>query len=325
MEDGPGGSSQDEKNQEKNGQGASAPSKPGEPRDETGASSLLQPIRGWLKGLRRAKRAEPSALETLEELIEEREDYETPIDAHERLLLGNVLRLRDVTAYDVMVPRADIVAVPADIGQAALIEKFTSEGHSRLPVYRGTLDDAVGMIHIKDALAASQSSRPFQLSRILRRILFVSPSARVLDLLLEMRQKRTHLVLVVDEFGGIDGLITIEDLVEQIVGEIEDEHDQGGEFEIIRTSENVIEADARTPVEELEKMVGNLLGAEEREEIDTLGGLVFSLAGRVPGRGELIVHPSGLEFEIVEADPRRVRRLRVRNLPSQGEDKDKEP
>jgi magnesium and cobalt transporter len=306
----------------KNVQSEPAAARPSEPREEGRDASLLSPLKGWLRGLKRAKSAEPSALETLEELIEEREDSESPIDAHERLLLGNVLRLRDVTARDVMVPRADIVAVPTDIDQQALIEKMTSEGHSRLPVYRGTLDDAVGMVHIKDVMTAAQSNRPLQLSRLMRRTLFVSPSARVLDLLLEMRLKRTHLALVVDEFGGIDGLITIEDLVEQIVGEIEDEHDQGGEFEITRADGNVIEADARTPVEELEKMVGPLLAEEEREDVDTLGGLVFSLAGRVPGRGELIAHPSGLEFEIVDADPRRVRRLRVRNLPSASEDKD---
>jgi CBS domain containing-hemolysin-like protein len=138
---------------------------------------------------------------------------------------------------------------------------------------------------------------------------------RVLDLLLEMRLKRTHMALVVDEYGGIDGLVTIEDLVEQIVGEIEDEHDRDVEPDYVERPDGVIEADARMPLEEFEARVGPLLDEEDREDIDTLGGLVFFLAGRVPSRGELIVHPSGLEFEVVDADPRRIKRLRVRNVP----------
>jgi CBS domain containing-hemolysin-like protein len=149
----------------------------------------------------------------------------------------------------------------------------------------------------------------------MRRVLYVSPSIRVLDLLLEMRLKRTHMALVVDEYGGIDGLVTIENLVEQIVGEIEDEHDRAIEPDFVEYPDGVIEADARMPLEELEARVGRLLDDDDREDIDTLGGLVFFLAGRVPSRGELIAHPSGLEFEIVEADPRRIKRLRLRNIP----------
>ncbi|MCC7166093.1 MAG: HlyC/CorC family transporter [Rhodospirillales bacterium] len=278
-------------------------------------------MRDWLKGLVKAKSVEPSALETLEELIEERQESETPIDPHERALLGNVLRLRDVSAADVMVPRADIVAVPASMGLDELLAYFTREGHSRMPVYRGTLDDVIGMVHIKDLLAWVKSGQPFQMNRILRKVLFVAPSARVLDLLMEMRQKRTHLAVVVDEYGGIDGLMTIEDVVEQIVGEIEDEHDLDSEPEIRRLDERTLEADARAPVENLETMLDRvLLSDEEREDIDTLGGLVTQLAGRVPGRGEIITHGAGIEFEILEADPRRVRRLRLRLPPDSGED-----
>ncbi|MBI4968900.1 MAG: HlyC/CorC family transporter [Rhodospirillales bacterium] len=276
-------------------------------------------MRDWLKGLVKAKSVEPSALETLEELIEERQESETPIDPHERALLGNVLRLRDVSAADVMVPRADIVAVPASIGLDELLACFTREGHSRMPVYRGTLDDVIGMVHIKDLLVWVKSGQPFQMNRILRKVLFVAPSARVLDLLMEMRQKRTHLAVVVDEYGGIDGLMTIEDVVEQIVGEIEDEHDLDSEPEIRRLDERTLEADARAPVENLETMLDRvLLSDEEREDIDTLGGLVTQLAGRVPGRGEIITHGAGIEFEILEADPRRVRRLRLRLPPDSG-------
>lgn len=284
---------------------------------ESGASdeSLVQAIRGWLKTRRRAKSGE-SVRETLEELFEDREEEDLPIDEHERRLLGNILHLRDLSAYDVMVPRADITGVDSRISLEDLIEVIREKGHSRFPVYRGTLDDAVGLVHIKDVLIMVASGKPFALQRIVRKILFVSPSIRVMDLLLEMRLKRTHMALVVDEYGGIDGLVTIEDLVEQIVGEIEDEHDREVEPDLINRPDGVIEADARLPLEEFEAHLGKLFDDEEIDDIDTLGGLVFALAGRVPSRGELITHPeSGIEFEIVDADPRRIKRLRLRNLP----------
>jgi len=283
---------------------------------ENGASddSLVQTVRGWLKTLRRARPGE-SVRDTLEELFEEREEAEIPIDDHERRLLTNVLHLRDVTAYDVMVPRADIIGLDTRTNLEELIKVIDLKGHSRYPVYRGTLDDAVGLVHIKDVLMMVASGKPFALQRIVRKVLFVSPSVRVLDLLLEMRLKRTHMALVVDEYGGIDGLVTIENLVEQIVGEIEDEHDRDAEPDFIERADGVIEADARMPLEEFEAKVGPLLDEEDRENIDTLGGLVFFLAGRVPSRGELIPHPAGLEFEVVDADPRRIKRLRLRNLP----------
>lgn len=286
------------------------------PRENgAGDDSMFQALRVWLKSFRRARGGE-SVRDTLEELIEEREDAEIPIDDHERLLLGNILHLRDVTAADVMVPRVDIVAVEAKTPFDQLVEQFTSVGHSRMPIYRETLDEVIGMVHIKDVLALVKAQKPFALSRILRRVLFVSPSIRVLDLLLEMRLKRTHMALVVDEYGGIDGLVTIEDLVEEIVGEIEDEHDQAEEPDIVMREDGVLEADARTPIEQFEQTVGMMLTEEEREDVDTLGGLVFFIAGRVPSRGELIAHPSGMEFEVVDADPRRIKRLRIRNVPA---------
>ncbi|HSV30331.1 MAG TPA: hemolysin family protein, partial [Candidatus Omnitrophota bacterium] len=248
--------------------GANGNGKP--PRDE----NLIDTLRGWMRALRRSKGSE-TVREALEELIEDRDDAGIPIDDHERVLLGNILHLRDVTADDVMVPRADIVAVEAAMGRDELVDLFTKCGHSRLPVYRGTLDDVVGMVHIKDVLAAGRVDKPFQLPRIVRRVLFVSPSMRVLDLMLEMRLKRTHMALVVDEYGGIDGLVTIEDLVEQIVGEIEDEHDRAVEPDMVVRADGVIEADARTPIDEFEEKVGQVLSEEEREDVDTLGGLVF--------------------------------------------------
>lgn len=282
-------------------------------------SSPLQILRNWLRSLRRGRNGEDSLRHAIEELIEEHEEEaeEAPLRGSETSLLLNILKLRDLTAYDVRVPRADIVAVPIDIELDALVRTMSTHGHSRLPVFRETLDDVIGMVHIKDVLACCTGDRPFNLASIPRQVLFVAPSMRVLDLLLQMRLSRIHMALVVDEFGGIDGLITIEDLVEEIVGEIEDEHDIDEAPKLIFRPDGTLIADARTTIDEFEEKVGPILSDEEREEdIDTLGGLVFSLTGRVPSRGELITHPSGVAFEVLEADPRRIKRLRVRNLPS---------
>jgi CBS domain containing-hemolysin-like protein len=280
-------------------------------------------LRDWLRLRRRDRKREDALRDALEEIIEEAEAEgetpanEEPITAGERGLLRNILRLRDLSARDVMVPRADIVAVAEDTDTDALIAQLGSHGHSRLPVYRESLDDIVGFIHIKDLLNARAGGRPFELRKLLRQILFVAPSMRVLDLLLQMRLSRQHLALVVDEFGGIDGLITIEDLVEQIVGEIEDEHDIAEGPKLIPRPDGTLMADARATIREFEERVGPVLTEQERAAyIDTLGGLVVSLAGRVPSRGELVTHPSGIAFEVIDADPRRIRRLRLRNLPS---------
>jgi len=269
-------------------------------------------FRDLARRVRRGRNGDSSARDALEVLIEEREDAEIPIDDDERTLFANILHLRDRAVEDVMVPRADIVAVDSRVELAEVIEMMTRFGHSRIPVYRETLDDAIGMVHIKDVLAWRGEEESFELAKIARRVLFVAPSMRVLELLLEMRVKRSHMALVVDEFGGVDGLVTIEDLVEEIVGEIEDEHDHDREPNLVRRPDGAIDADARAEIERLESEFGPILSEDEREDIDTLGGLVFSLAGRVPIRGELIRHPSGVEFEVLEADPRRIRRLRVR-------------
>jgi magnesium and cobalt transporter len=292
-------------------------------------------LRSWLRLKRRGRKREEALRDALEEIIEEAEAEgeggpdDEPITAGERGLLRNIIRLRDVPASDVMVPRADITAVPEDIGYEELLREFSAHGHSRLPVYRESLDDVNGFVHIKDLLTARGGSGPdlpaFDLKASLRQILFVAPSMRVLDLLLQMRLSRQHLALVVDEFGGIDGLITIEDLVEQIVGEIEDEHDIAVGPKLIPRPDGTLTADGRATIEEFEQQVGPVLTAEEREaDIDTIGGLVVHLADRVPSRGELIVHPSGITFEVRDADPRRVKRVRVRDLPAPPSDKDKE-
>ena len=278
--------------------------------------ALGKVIRLALRRLGLLRNGDASVRDALDELIESGSEAEEPLGEDERVLLANILNVRGRAIEDVMVPRADIVAVDADASLADVIELMTASGHSRLPVYRETLDDAVGMVHIKDVLAWRGRDEQFQLSKLLRRVLFVAPSMEVLQLLLEMRASRTHMALVVDEFGGVDGLITIEDLVEEIVGEISDEHEKSVEPTIQHLADGNLEADARLPVEALEDHVGRMLSEEDREDVDTLGGLVVSLAGRVPIRGELIRHPSGLEFEVLEADPRRIRRVRVRQRPS---------
>ena len=283
------------------------------------ASPLLQKIRTLLRGLVRAKNGEDSLRAALEDLIEEHvESGAAPsIRPDEQKLIANVLETRNVTVDDVMVPRADIVAVEMGVSLDELITFISAQPHSRIPVYRETLDDVAGMVHIKDVLAwaATDNKKAFKLANLLRKVLFVAPSMPVLDLLLEMRVTRVHLALVVDEYGGVDGLVTLSDLVEEIVGEIEDENDRREVPILIERPDGSVEASARTTLEDFENRFGAVFTDEEREDFDTLGGLVFSIAGRVPARGELIRHASGMEFEVLEADPRRIRRLKIRNLP----------
>ncbi|MEC7243888.1 MAG: hemolysin family protein [Pseudomonadota bacterium] len=241
---------------------------------------------------------------------------DTEFDNQEGLLLRNMLGLRDITAEDVMVPRADIVAIDISEGFEAAFRQISAAAHSRVPAYEGNQDNVRGMLHIKDLVAHSLSPEQPVLRDLLRPVLFVSPAIRLLDLLQEMRLKRQHLALVIDEFGGVDGLITIEDLVEEIVGEIEDEHDDtdAPQFEII--NEDIAVADARLEMEELEAHIGITLECDERDEIDTLGGFIFALAGHVPVRGEVLHHSSGLEFEVLDSDPRKLRLVRIRGLKS---------
>ena len=270
--------------------------------------------KNWLRLLRR--RNGDSIREEIEELIEEREEDDEPIDPHERILLANILKLHDLVASDVMVQRVDIVGIEVETPFDEALRIFVDQGHSRLPVYREGLDDVVGMVHVKDVLPYAVDRRPARLAKLVRKVLFVPPSMPVLDLLLQMRLSRVHMAMVVDEFGGIDGLVTIEDLIEEIVGEIEDEHDDADAPKLIERADGTAIADARTRIEEFEARAGmKLMPPGEEEEAETLGGLVFTLAGRVPKRGEVIQHPAGLSFEVLDADPRRVKRLRVRGLP----------
>jgi magnesium and cobalt transporter len=227
--------------------------------------------------------------------------------------LGNLRRMR---VEDVMLPRAEIIAVPTDIKKDALVEVFRESGLTRLPVYRGTLDTPIGMVHLKDFALShgfnGQGGR-YNLQGMLRPLLYAPPSMPIGTLLTKMQTERMHMALVIDEYGGVDGLVTIEDLIEQVIGEIEDEHDVAEGRYWTEEKPGCYLAQARTPLDEFETEVGmTLADDEDQEEIDTLGGLVFMLAGRVPARGEVIPHPDGLDFEVVDADPRRIKRLRVR-------------
>ncbi|MXV35341.1 MULTISPECIES: hemolysin family protein [unclassified Saccharibacter] len=241
---------------------------------------------------------------------------ETPeLDRQERALIMNVLHLRNITADDVMVPRADIVAMPDHISFEDALALVRQEHHSRMPVYHDQLDDIVGMIHVKDLITHLDEKAPFNIQSLLRQPLLIAPTIPVLDLQLQMRQRRTHMALVIDEYGSIDGLVTIEDLIEKIVGDISDEHDDPVETPWIERPDGSIDLDARLSVKELEQRFGEVLTSEEREaEIETVGGLVFHLAEHVPARDEVLTHPSGIEFRVLEADARHILTLRM-HLP----------
>ena len=239
----------------------------------------------------------------------------TPTPSEMRLRVGEFETAR---VRDVMIPRIEISAVDIDMTLAELLSFFAENAHSRVPVYRGTLDDPVGFVHLKDVVSeisrdgseANMQTRPLQ--ELKREILFVPASMRLADLLVKMQTSRIHIALVVDEYGGTDGLVSLEDLVEQIVGDIEDEHDEDNAF-ILDKGMNVWEVDARAQIEDFEEETHTVLTLEDYEdEIDTMGGLVFALAGRVPQRGEIIAHPAGVELEVVDADPRRIKKLRIR-------------
>jgi CBS domain containing-hemolysin-like protein len=278
------------------------------------ATRLAEALRGFRGG--------GSMRERLEEVIEESAGHAQDLSMQERLMLGNLLKFGALKVSDVMVPRADIVAVEQNTPLADLVAVFREAQHSRLPIYRETLDDPVGMIHVKDVLAHLESGPKGKLRwsdvpilKLKRDVLFVPAAMPALDLLLKMQATRIHLAIVVDEYGGTDGLASIEDLVEEIVGDIDDEHDAEREAEIIPRADGSYEADARVDLEQFRERTGLALAPEnENEEVDTLGGLVASVLGRVPARGEIVLHPAGVEFEILEADPRRVKRLRIRPL-----------
>lgn len=281
----------------------------------------------WLKTLFRKLKGggDASLRESLEEVIEEHEGAgdEEPLGAEGREMLMNVLTYNEQRADDIMVPRADIGAFEISGSFSDLVETFREDGHSRLPIYRGSLDDVIGMVHVKDVMqilgGKEAGQKPPALEDIIRDVIVVPPSMRLIDLLKRMKTQRTHMAIVVDEYGGADGLITIEDLVEQIVGDIEDEYDDTGEPALTFIGAGIYEADARVEIKELEKVLGaDLLSDVLDEAVDTLGGLVFTLEGRVPEIGEVVEHSQGFRFEIIDADPRKIKRIRI-HLPRKSE------
>ncbi len=251
------------------------------------------------------------------------DEYERQTNGANVAGVRGMLNLRDMVVEDVAIPKADIVSVPSDISKDELVQVFRESGMTRLPVYKGTLDTPIGLAHLKDFALKhgfNGNGEPFSLVELLRPLLYVPPSMPIGVLLQKMQSDRRHMALVIDEYGGVDGLATIEDLIEQVVGEIEDEHDIGEDALWTEEKPGCYLTLAKTPLDEFEAEIGQSLTDVEdvkEEEIDTLGGLVFMLVGRVPVRGEVIEHPGGTSFEVIDADPRRIKRLRVR-VPGAG-------
>ncbi len=253
---------------------------------------------------------------------EERDANGDPADQAERDSVG-MLNLRRLRVEDVAIPKVEIIAVPNTIKKDELVDVFRESGFTRLPVYKGTLDGPLGFVHLKDLALRhgfSANGSKFSLKAMLRPLLYAPPSMGTGVLLQKMQSERIHMALVIDEYGGVDGLVTIEDLIETVIGEIEDEHDSTEGPLWRRDKAGTYVVDARTPLDEFEAEIGvKLASPEADEDVDTLGGLVFMMTGRVPVRGEMVPHPTGTEFEVVDADPRRLKRLRVR-LPGALED-----
>ena len=278
--------------------------------EEEGGSRLWRGMRHLIFG----DEAEPTLRDEIEEAIDEAEDSRPvagDLSQAERQMLRNLLHFGERNAGDICVTRGDIIAVPSTISFEDLIRAFVDAEHSRLPVYGESLDEVVGMVHIKDLFIANfDPSRDRSMSSLMRTPLFVPESMGAIDLLARMRSERIHLAIVVDEFGGTEGLVTIEDVVEEIVGEIEDEHDIEEVGLLTMLDDGLWEADARLELDDLREAVDERLTAED-DEVDTVGGLTFLLAGRILQPGESVEHPSGWRLESVDADARRIKRVRL--------------
>ncbi len=314
-------------------------------------------LKGWMSGL-----TNPSLRSQMEGALADENSNDQTFSAEEKAMLRNILELREMRVSDVMIPRADIDAIEDEISLGTLLAVYQDVGHSRLPVYRETLDDPVGMVHIKDVLSlltkecvipepsespaldsmegsltsvhfasdgeVSLANLPRTLSNInldrplkdlgvIRDVLFVPPSMQAIDLMATMRAARTQMALVIDEYGGTDGLVSLEDIVETVVGDIEDEHDDEDEIFIASAGPNLFIADAKAELDDVIEAIGTDLPQDDEsmEDVDTLGGFIFTLIGRIPVRGELITVKEGLEFEIIEADRRRIKRVKIRLKP----------
>ena len=279
-------------------------------RQDDGGSRLWRGMRHLIFG----DESEPTLREEIEDAIDEAEESRPvagDLSPAERQMLRNLLHFGEQTAGDICVTRGDIMAVPSGISFDDLVRAFADAGHSRLPVYGESLDAVVGMVHIKDVFIANDDpSRDRSLAALMREPLFVPESMGVIEVLARMRAQRTHLAIVVDEFGGTEGLVTIEDVVEEIVGDIEDEHDEAEAGMLTMLDDGLWEADARLELEELAQAVDARLSSAD-DEVDTVGGLVFLLAGHIPAKGECVTHPSGWKLEAIDSDPRKIIRVRL--------------
>lgn len=254
-----------------------------------------------------------SLRETIEELIEEDDESESELRSQEKKLLANVIRMAEMTVDDVMMPRADIIGASIDSSYKDLLQLYSKTGFSRLPIYGDTLDDVIGCINVRDLLTLAPDFADTDLKPLIREVLFVPASMRLIDLFLQMRASRIHMAIVVDEYGGVDGLVTAWDVLQELLGDDDTAESYEAKQNIAKLSDGSSIISARMELEDFEVTFGPILTDKEREdeEYDTVGGLITALVGRVPGRKEVIKHPSGFEFEILEADPRRVIRVRV--------------
>lgn len=267
------------------------------------------------------KEPDASLRDAIEELIEEDSENESSIDSDEKLILGNVLNLRDLTTEDVMIPYANIIAIPLTASRDDIVSAFIKSDVSQVPVYTETIDNIVGLLSLKDTLVWVTSKNSTNLKSILKDVLYVAPTMRTLDLLLQMRETGVRMAVVVDEYGGVDGIVTFATLIEEIIGDIQYAEDQRNDNQIEIQQNGFVILNASTTLDELNESLEKVcdepidwLKGLEDDDIDTIGGVVTFLAGRVPMRGELIVHPSGFEFEILDADPRRIKKLAIHNL-----------
>ena len=250
--------------------------------------------------------------EDLETVLDNKSKNTDGISKQERIMLMNILKIDEILARDIMIPRAEIIAVEESISFEEVIKIFVDGAHSRIPIYHEQLDNITGMLHIKDLVKyqTENDTKNNFIDNIKKEILHIPPSMPALDLLIKMQLTRLHMGVVIDEYGGVDGLITIEDVIEEITGEIEDEHDAKDISMLIKLSSNTFESNARLPIEELEK-IAHIKLSKGDDEADTIGGLVVSIAGRVPQRGEIIKHESGILFTILDADPRRIKTIKI--------------
>jgi magnesium and cobalt transporter len=279
------------------------------PDDSSSNGRIWQGLKSLLFGDREATLRDQIE-DAIDEAEEEGDEAKGDLSPIERQMLRNLLHFGERTVGDVAVPRSDIIAVPEDTGFDELVAAFAEAGHSRMPVYKDSLDTITGMIHIKDVfeILASSDKKPARIDGLIRQPRYVPESMGVLDLLAEMRASQTHLAIVIDEYSGTEGLVTIEDLVEEIVGEIEDEHDEAPTEMLVDLGDGRWDADARVELEDVGERIDQRL-AEVDEDVDTLGGLAFVLAGHVPQIGETVIHETGWRIEVTDGDARRATRL----------------